>query len=41
MVRVYKDLSAEEQISQYFDENGEIRSDARKVSGRPVTERTV
>jgi integrase/recombinase len=30
MVRVYKDLSAEEQISQYFDENGEIRSDAQK-----------
>lgn len=30
MVRVYKDLSAEEQISQYFDENGDIRSDAQK-----------
>lgn len=30
MVRIYKDISAEEQISQYFDENGEIRSDAQK-----------
>ena len=30
MVRVYKDLSAEEQITQYFDENGDIRSDAQK-----------
>lgn len=30
MVRVYKDMSAEEQISQYFDENGEIRTDAQK-----------
>ena len=30
MVRVYKDISAEEQISQYFDENGEVRSDAQK-----------
>lgn len=30
MVRVYKDISAEEQISQYFDETGEIRSDVQK-----------
>lgn len=30
MVKVYKDISAEEQIAQYFDENGEIRADARK-----------
>lgn len=30
MVRVYKDISAEEQISQYFTENGEIRSDVQK-----------
>ena len=30
MVRVYKDISAEEQISQYFDENGDIKADARK-----------
>lgn len=30
MVRVYKDMSAEEQIGQYFDENGEIRKDAQK-----------
>lgn len=30
MVRVYKDISAEEQISQFFDENGEIRHDAAK-----------
>lgn len=30
MVKVYKDISAEEQISQFFDENGEIRSDAQK-----------
>lgn len=30
MVRIYKDISAEEQISQYFDANGEIRSDAQK-----------
>lgn len=30
MVRVYKDMSAEEQISQYFDENGEIKTDAQK-----------
>jgi len=30
MVRIYKDLTAEEQISQYFDENGELRLDAQK-----------
>lgn len=30
MVRVYKDMSAEEQISQYFNEDGEIRSDVKK-----------
>lgn len=30
MVRVYKDISAEEQIAQFFDENGEIRGDAQK-----------
>lgn len=30
MVRVYKDISAEDQISQFFDENGDIRVDARK-----------
>lgn len=30
MVRVYKDISAEEQISQYFGEDGEIRSDTGK-----------
>ncbi len=30
MVRVYKDISAEEQISQYFDENGDIKADAQK-----------
>lgn len=30
MVRVYKDLSAEEQISQYFDPSGEIRQDVQK-----------
>lgn len=30
MVRVYKDISAEEQISQYFDENGNIRADTQK-----------
>lgn len=28
MVRVYKDISAEDQIAQYFNEEGEIRSDA-------------
>ncbi len=28
MVRVYKDISAEEQIAQYFSEDGEIRTDA-------------
>lgn len=30
MVRVYKDISAEEQISQYFDEDGEVKVSARK-----------
>lgn len=30
MVRVYKDISAEEQIAMYFDENGEIRTDVQK-----------
>lgn len=30
MVRVYNDLSAKKQISQYFDENGEIKTDAQK-----------
>ena len=30
MVRVYKDISAEEKISQYFDENGDIKADAQK-----------
>ena len=30
MVRVYKDISAEEQIAKFFDENGEIRTDAGK-----------
>lgn len=30
MVRIYKDISAEEQISQYFDENGEVKADAKK-----------
>ena len=30
MVRVYKDIDADEEIAQYFDENGEIRSDATK-----------
>lgn len=30
MVSVYKDISAEEQIAQFFDENGEIRRDAQK-----------
>lgn len=30
MVRVYKDISAEEQISQFFDENGDIKTDAKK-----------
>lgn len=29
MVRVYKDMSAEEQIAQYFSEDGEIRTDVR------------
>lgn len=30
MVRVYKDMSAEEQIAQYFSEDGEIRTDVQK-----------
>ncbi|WP_196032696.1 tyrosine-type recombinase/integrase [Flavonifractor plautii] len=30
MVRIYKDMSAEEQIAQYFDENGEIRTDVQR-----------
>lgn len=30
MVNVYKDISAEEQIAQFFDENGEIRRDAQR-----------
>lgn len=30
MVRVYKDISAEDQIAMYFDENGEIRADVQK-----------
>lgn len=30
MVRIYKDIDADEEIAQYFDENGEIRSDATK-----------
>lgn len=30
MVRVYKDISAEEQISQYFDKNGDVKADAQK-----------
>ena len=29
MVRVYKDINAEEQISQYFDENGDIKANAQ------------
>lgn len=33
MVRVYKDMSAEEQLAQYFNGDGEIRKDAqRRVS---------
>lgn len=31
MVKVYKDMSTEEQIAQFFDENGDIRSDAQKT----------
>lgn len=31
MVRVYKDISAEEQISKFFDENGDIRAGASKT----------
>lgn len=30
MVSTYKDISAEEQIAQFFDENGDIRKDAQK-----------
>ncbi len=30
MVRVYKDISADDQIAQYFDEDGNIRVDAQK-----------
>jgi integrase len=30
MVRVYKDMSAEEQLAQYFDADGEIRKDAQR-----------
>lgn len=30
MVRVYKDMSAEEQLAQYFDGDGEIRKDAQR-----------
>lgn len=30
MVRVYKDISAEEQIAQYFGEDGEIRTDVQR-----------
>lgn len=30
MVRIYKDMSAEEQIAQYFNENGEIRTDVQR-----------
>lgn len=30
MVGVYKDISAEEEMSQYFDENGEIRTEATR-----------
>jgi integrase len=30
MVGVYKDISAEDEMSQYFDENGEIRTEASK-----------
>ena len=30
MVRVYKDISAEEQISKFFDENGDIKTDTVK-----------
>ena len=31
MVGVYKDISAEEEVAQYFDENGEIRTGAVKA----------
>jgi len=30
MVRVYKDISAEEQIAQYFGDDGEIRTDVQR-----------
>lgn len=30
MVNVYKDISAEDQIAQYFDENGDIRTDVQR-----------
>lgn len=30
MVRIYKDISAEDQISMYFNENGDIKTDATK-----------
>ena len=30
MVKVYKDISAEEQISQFFDEDGNVRADVTK-----------
>ncbi len=30
MVKVYKDMSTEEQLAQYFDDDGEIRKDAAK-----------
>jgi integrase len=31
MVGVYKDIGAEEEMAQYFDENGDIRTDAAKT----------
>ena len=33
MVRVYKDISTEEQLAQYFDGSGEIRKDAQRSLG--------
>ena len=30
MVRIYKDMNAEEQIAQYFSEDGEIRTDVQR-----------
>ena len=30
MVKVYKDISAEEQIAQYFSDSGEIRTDVQR-----------